>query len=536
MGSRSEAMRRCWANLRLRRALAAYFLFNIGEWANWIALLVWAYSEAGVRGASVIAVVQLVPAALLASVSAAWLGRMPAPRALRLGYAAQAVSAATLGTAILLDASFGLVCVLALPITVSVTMTRPVHHTLLPEVSATTGELTAANAASGWVEAAAIFLGPLASGAIAAWWQPGGVLVMMATGSAVALLCTIGLGPGVPRVVVVAEDARPTAALRAVVRHPAARLISGLVAAEWAMLGMLDILLVVLAFDLLDLSTAGPGLLNSALGLGGLLGAGLAFVLIGAQRLSPALVAGAVATGVPFALAGLSRSAWLAMALIAVCGAGKLFFDVASRTFTQRLLPDRLLTAVFGIQEATMMGGLAVGSVTASVLVNTAGPTASFVVTGLFLPAVALAAWPALRRLDADATVPEDRLALLRVVPMFAVLAPRVIERIALASGRESFAGDVAVVTEGQTGDLFYVIDTGHVVVTHGQEEVRRLGTGDWFGELALLRADSRRTATVTSDGPLEVVTVDRRTFLTALAGTPDSRTVAEDHARDRYR
>ena len=119
---------------------------------------------------------------------------------------------------------------------------------------------------------------------------------------------------------------------------------------------------------------------------------------------------------------------------------------------------------------------------------------------------------------------------------MFALLAPRVIERIALASGRESFAGDVAVVTEGQTGDLFYVIDTGHVVVTHGQEEVRRLGTGDWFGELALLRADSRRTATVTSDGPLEVVTVDRRTFLTALAGTPDSRTVAEDHARDRYR
>ena len=74
------------------------------------------------------------------------------------------------------------------------------------------------------------------------------------------------------------------------------------------------------------------------------------------------------------------------MVLIAVCGAGKLFFDVASRTFTQRLLPDRLLTAVFGLQEATMMAGLAVGSVTASLLVNTAGPRASFVVAGLFMP------------------------------------------------------------------------------------------------------------------------------------------------------
>ena len=176
-------------------------------------------------------------------------------------------------------------------------MTRPVHHTLLPEVSATTGELTAANAASGWVEAAAVFLGPLASGMIAVWWHPGGVLVVMATASSVALLCTIGLGPGVPRVVVLAEDARALAALRAVVRHPAARLISGLVAAEYAMLGMLDILVVVLALDLLDMSTAGPGLLNSALGVGGLLGAGLAIMLIGAERLSPALVVGALATG-----------------------------------------------------------------------------------------------------------------------------------------------------------------------------------------------------------------------------------------------
>jgi MFS family permease len=516
--------------------LAAYLLFNIGEWASWIALLVWAYGEAGVRGASVIAVVQLVPAALLASPGAAWLGRMPAPRALRLGYAAQAASAATLGTAILFDASFGIVCALAVPMTVSVAMTRPVHHTLLPEISATTGELTAANAASGWVEAAATFLGPLASGVIAAWWHPGGVLVVMAAGSAVGLLCTIGLGPGVPRVVVVAEDARPSAALRAVVRHPGARLMSGLVAAEYAMLGMLDILLVVLALDLLDMSTAGPGLLNSALGVGGLIGAGFAIVLIGAKRLSPALVVGAVATGVPFAVAGLSRSAWLAMALIAVCGAGKLFFDVASRTFTQRLLPDRLLTAVFGLQEATMSAGLAIGSVSASVLVNTAGPTASFVVAGLFMPVVALFAWPALRRLDAVATVPEDRLALVRGVPMLAVLSPRVIERIALASGRESYGDKVAVVTEGRTGDLFYVIDTGHVVVTHGEEWLRRLGPGDWFGELALLRADARRTATVTTDGPVDVVTVDRRTFLTALAGTPDSRTVAEGHARDHYR
>jgi hypothetical protein len=37
-----------------------------------------------------------------------------------------------------------------------------------------------------------------------------------------------------------------------------------------------------------------------------------------------------------------------AAALLFLCGAGKAFFEVTARTLLQRLLPDRLLIAVFG--------------------------------------------------------------------------------------------------------------------------------------------------------------------------------------------
>ena len=47
VGTRSHVMGRCWTNRRLRRALAAYLLFNMVEWATWIALLVWGYDERG---------------------------------------------------------------------------------------------------------------------------------------------------------------------------------------------------------------------------------------------------------------------------------------------------------------------------------------------------------------------------------------------------------------------------------------------------------------------------------------------------------
>lgn len=535
MRGRGDVLRRCWTNGRLRRALTAYLLFNINEWASWIALMVWAYEMHGVRGASVVAMAQVIPAALAASVAAARLGRMRAPEALRVGYAVQAVSAAVVGAAILVDAPFVLVCVLAAVAAVAITLTRPVHNALLPEISDTTSELTAANAGSGWVEAAGIFVGPLISGGLTAWWDPGGVLVVMAGASTVSVLCTLGLGAGVPHRTA-GDDGGAMASLRVVASDPAARLLSGLVAAEYVLLGMLDILLVVLALDRLEMSDAGPGVLNSALGVGGMIGASFTVVLIGAKRLAPALVGGAVVAGLAAALAGLSPGPAAAIVLLAVCGAGKVFFDVALRTFVQRLLPDHLLTAVFGLQESTMMAGLALGAFAAPLLVTGPDPVAAFVVAGAFLPAVALAGWWMLRRLDASTAVPADRLLVLHRVPMLAMLAPRVVERLAVFSGLEQHSDGVAVVREGEQGDLFYVIVFGEVVVTLGGEEIRRLGRGDWFGELALLRADARRTATITAIGAVSLLTVDRRTFLTALAGTPRAVTAADEYARDHYR
>ncbi len=534
MGGRSEALRRCWSNRRLRRALTAYLLFNVNEWATWIALLVWAYAVHGVRGASVIAVVQLVPAALTASLLAGWLGRMRAPRALLLGYAAQTATTALTAAVTLLDAPFAVVCVVAAVNTVAVSLTRPVHNALLPEISDTTSEVTASNAASGSAEAAGILLGPLVSGAISAWWDPGGVLVVMAVGSALSAWCASGLGPGVPRVTALAGGG--TSPLREVLRDPAARLLTALVGAEYVLLGMLDILLVVLALDRLEMSQGGPGLLNSAIGIGGVVGASATVVLVGGRRLAPAMVAAAAAVGLAVALAGLATVPVVAMVMIALAGGGKVFFDVSLRTFVQRLLPDRLLTAVFGVQESVMLAGIAVGSAAAPLLVTGLGAETSFLVAGVFLPVVALAAWRALARLDADTAVPADRLALLRGVPMFDVLAPRVVERLALFSSSEQRPPGAPVTVEGEVGDRFYVIVAGEVTVSHGAEEIRRLGPGEWFGELALLRADAHRTATVTAVVPVDLLTVDRQTFLTALAGAPRSQALATEHAREHYR
>src|SRR3954454_8191762 len=125
---REAVVRQALRNSDLRRVLAAYFLFNVAEWAIWIALLVWGYGVAGVRGSSEIALVQLIPAALLAAPAASLLGRLRRGRALSPGYAAQTASGLAVGVALVAGAPVAVVGVAAAGSAITVTLTRPIHN------------------------------------------------------------------------------------------------------------------------------------------------------------------------------------------------------------------------------------------------------------------------------------------------------------------------------------------------------------------------------------------------------------------------
>jgi MFS family permease len=320
-----------------------------------------------------------------------------------------------------------------------------------------------------------------------------------------------------------------------VIEDPAARVLSAMVAAESTLIGMIDILVVVLALDLLEMADSGPGVLNAAIGLGGLIGAAFTFLLVGSQRLAAFLAFGGLIAGVPFALAGVAPAVGTAAVLLFLCGAGKAFFEVTARTFLQRLLPDRLLTAVFGLQESIMMAGYALGSLAAPLLVAALGPRGAFAVAGLFLPIVTITTWSVIRRLDAQAVVPRDVLALLLDVPILSVLAPRIVERMAREAVPVTASEGVRVIAEGDSSDRFYVVAEGRLSVTRSGQLLRRLGTGDWFGEIALLR-DVPRTATVESVSEAALWALERDQFLAAVAYSPQAVRAADDHARDHYR
>ncbi len=98
--------------------------------------------------------------------------------------------------------------------------------------------------------------------------------------------------------------------------------------------------------------------------------------------------------------------------------------------------------------------------------------------------------------------VPQEAADLLQRVPIFSGLDRKELERIATSMKQRTFEAGDNVTTEGAGGVGFFVIEDGEAKVTIGGEERRRLGPGDYFGEVALLN-ESARTATIVAETDL---------------------------------
>jgi len=171
--------------------------------------------------------------------------------------------------------------------------------------------------------------------------------------------------------------------------QPHGILLLSYVAISYLLVGMSEVLAVVLAFEILSLGPAGPGVLISAIGFGGIVGAGASILLAGRRRVGAALAGSLLVAGVPFALAGLMSHLLPTVLLLAAAGAGKSFLDVAARTLLQRSVAEDVLARVFGLQEGLMLLAMAIGAAIVPLLVILAGSRGAFLVAGLLLPLLA---------------------------------------------------------------------------------------------------------------------------------------------------
>jgi hypothetical protein len=522
-------------NPSLRRVVAAFLCFTAAEYGVWLAVTLYAYERGGASTAGLVLVAQLIPAALVAPFGSVLGDRVGRDRALTLGYAIQAAAYLACGLA-LWWAPAPVAYAAAVLASCTVTLTRPVHHAIVPELAETPEELTAANSLSGVAEGIGILLGPAVNSVLVAISGPVLVVTAFAAVSVLAAALTLHLRAHA----VAGDDAdagvEPDRIVRAAVegfhelrRDRGAAALTVLGGAQFVLLGMMDVLFVVLAIEVLRRGEESAGLLAAAMGIGGLAGAAATALLMGRRRLAAPIELGLGVTGGGIAaIAGVTAFGPV-MVLLACSGAGRAFFDVAVRTLLQRSVKDEVLSRVFGLQEGISMLGLAIGAAAVPILVSLVGVEGALVVSGGFLPVAGVLALGTLRSLDRRAALPDPAAAaLLRAIPLFRPLPQPAFELVASRLIPSEVPADAEVIREGDPGDRFFAIVDGEAAVTVAGREIARLGPGDYAGEIALLR-DVPRTATVTALTDLRLLALEREDFLAAVTGSrPSAEAAAE--------
>ncbi len=511
-------------NRALTRLLSAYALLVIAECGEWLALIIYAYARGGASSAAIVAIVQLIPSMLLGPVITAHLSRLGAARLLRMGYAASVATLALCSAAILADASFVVVYGTGIAFGLALSVARATHPALLSQVVRHPDELTAANVATSWCEAIGTLLGPALTGVLVSVNGPGLACAVLA-GLLLATPLLVAVGP---LSVVAREEGAEEGALgdllaaaRVIASRPSTRSLIAFPVSSAVIEGAIDLLVVVLAVRVLMLGSGAAGFLSAAFGTGGLIGGLAAIVLVGRRLAAPLMVAALVGALALAALA-LSSTVVVAVVLLALVGGARTVQAIAAQTLLQRSTPLEVVVCAFSLVESLRDAGLALGALLVPLLIGIGGADAAFVGLAAFVPAVVLVTAKRIVRIDSEATIPVVEIGVLRRLPIFSALPAASLETLAREAGYATFARGAAIITEGEEGDSYHVITHGRVEVSKDGHEIRHMGVGEGFGEIALLHAVAR-TASVRATEETTVLSVGREPFLTAMHANPAS-------------
>jgi CRP-like cAMP-binding protein len=523
----------------IRRAQLSFCAVWASETAFMVALAVVAFRDGGVTAVGLVAAVRMAAAALLAPWLATVADRVRRERVLT---GVGLVRAASLGGAAAVTAAGGpstVTYLLAIVATVALALFRPAQSALLPALCTSPQQLTRANAVRGLLDSSATLGGPAAAAVLLAVSGPAAAFGACAAASLLGGLVVVGLPyDAPPRPPAAAGSRRGGQVLegfRTIAADPGLALVTGLGLVQTFTRGCLNVLIVVVAIDLLETGDSGVGVLTAAVGAGGMLGSLLAFGLVGRGRLAFWFGVGVALFGAPLVLIGAVPDEAPAIVLLGAVGIGNALIDVAGFTLLARLTDEAVLARMFAGFEAILTLGAAVGSLVTPLVVELAGVRLALVAIGLLAPLAVLARRAALRRLDVHMRVRDTDIETLRAIRMLGALPVATIEQLAGALEHAEVEPGHTIFRQGDRGDYFYVLREGCADVLQDEHLVRTLGAGECFGEIALLH-DRPRSATVRAagDGPLHVSRLRRSAYLTAVTGYPAAASAGDELATSR--
>ncbi|CAN5636825.1 hypothetical protein BH23CHL6_BH23CHL6_11420 [soil metagenome] len=529
------AYRRVLRNPALARLLFGEFVSSVGDWLYLVALLVVVYAEQNDAVAlGIIGAARVLPYVLLSVPAGIAADRYDRRMILIVTDVARGVIMLGIAAAVWLNAGVIVIVGLAVLATCFSAFFSPTIGAYLPTLVRDESELGPANSAWASLDNLAFFVGP----AVAALLLNVGGLVIAFLINALTFAVVAAVLWRLPRArrrLPGGESAseelergvqvEPPTDLRTALA-PVLRPLSALVAISLVagfVFGGLGVMTVILAVDVFGAGEGGTGLLNSAIGVGGVLGALTAGVLVLRRRLGPPLIGGSLAIGGGVALLGIVPDFGLALLAIGAAAAGAMLVDIVSTTLFQRVVPDAIRGRTLGVMETMYVLAYAAGSFVMPVF-GAVDPGPVLIGSGMAMVGSGVLALVLLGRYAVQ-EAPDDARRRLAEVPLFAGLPPAGLERAMAAATIEAMRDGQVIIRQGDKADRFYLIVEGEVEVTQSDaggppRVLRRLGAGQVFGEIGLL-SGVPRTASVTAVTGGTLVALDKSPFLRLVGAGP---------------
>ena len=407
-------MTHVFANRAMRKLFLAFGGSLIGDGVFALSAIVFAYRHGGPSAVGGLAVARYVAIASTASFTSTFADRYDR-RFVMVGSDAVRLALVTVAAILAgVHASKWYIFVLVVLVGIAGTAFRPAQASILPLLALDSDELGGANVVSSTIESVGFFAGPALAGFLLAFANVPtafafDALTFVWSGLFVASVRyprppepPIALDPTITTEQNPAESfiSRAAQGFRVILGNHDVRILVILYILQCVVAGASAVFTVAIALHLLHIGSSGLGLMESTIGIGGLLGGLIALMLMERARLATNFGLGVMVWAAPLILIAAFPTLAAALVAMGLIGIANSVVDVNAITVLQHVVPNEKLGRVLGALEAGEVAGMAVGSLAMTILIQVTGLRVGLAIIGGIVTLAVLPGLRTMKRID----------------------------------------------------------------------------------------------------------------------------------------
>ncbi len=412
-----KAMSDVFANQSLRRVFSAFSGSLIGDGVFALSAAVYAYRSGGPTSVGVLAVFRYVSIATIAPFTSTLADQYNRKLVMIGSDLVRLVLVALAAVLVGLHASKWYIYILVIAVGMAGTAFRPAQAAILPSLSREHDEVAGSNVVSSTIESVGFFAGPAIAGFLLAYSDIATAFAFDAATFVWSALIVATIRPfspdeQSPELVALRSSAGSEAGASESFLKRAAegfgviradrdiRTLVVLYILQCVVAGASAVFTVAVALRLLRIGTSGLGLMESTLGIGGLIGGFIALLLLPRARLATHFGLGVMVWSAPLLLIAAFPDLGAALLSMWLIGAANSLVDVNAITVLQHIVPNEKLGRVLGALESGEVGGMALGSLAMTLLIHAIGLRPGLTLIGGGITVAVIPGLPAMRRID----------------------------------------------------------------------------------------------------------------------------------------